>query len=208
MRSIASSDSVWILKGKRMLSIHANFGRWSKEMNPLIAILTFLIGIGFAIETAEANTGVGNRPHVKAYDHPGHVPIGRPGSGAKITRTIEVTIKETKSGYMLFEPDAIHIEQGSVVQFVINNTGTMEHEFFLGSFDEIEKHQQWMRKHPDMEHDDLNAVSIPSGETATLDWIFSDKTNLEFVCLIPGHREAGMWGVIIVHDHLAPKSKG
>jgi len=26
--------------------------------------------------------------------------------------------------------------------------------------------------------------------------------------LIPGHWEAGMWGVIIVHDHLAPKSKG
>jgi len=39
-------------------------------------------------------------------------------------------------------------------------------------------------------------------------WEFSDMTNLEFVCLIPGHREAGMWGVIIVHDHLAPKSKG
>ncbi len=177
-------------------------------MSLLQSILTLVIGVGLAITTADANTGVGDRPHLETYDHPGHVPIGRPGFGAKITRTIEVTTKETESGYMLFEPDAIHIEQGSVVRFVIHNIGTMEHEFFLGSFDEIEKHRQWMRKHPDMEHDDYNAVSIPSGETATLDWNFSDKTNLEFVCLIPGHREAGMWGVIMVHDHLAPKSKG
>jgi hypothetical protein len=75
-------------------------------MSPITAILTFVIGVGLAITTAEANTGVGDRPHLKTYDHPGHVPIGRPGSGAEITRTIQVTIKETESGYMLFEPDA------------------------------------------------------------------------------------------------------
>lgn len=178
-------------------------------MNPRIMILTFGVAIGLSVMTAEVKSGAGDRPHAKAYDHPGHVPIGKPaGSGDMITRTIEVNIKETKSGYMLFEPDVVHIEHGSVVRFVINNSGALEHEFFLGSFDEIAKHQQWMRQHPDMEHDNPNAVSVPRSETATLDWNFSQITNLEFVCLLPGHREAGMFGVIIVHDHLAPRSNG
>lgn len=133
-----------------------------------------------------------------------HQPIGQPADGAPIDRTIEVVITETSSGYMLFEPDAIQIETGSVVRFVIDNSGGQDHEFFLGSFDEIAEHQQWLHKHPEMEHDDANAVFIGSGDTAELVWQFSTMTNLEFVCLIPGHREAGMWGVIIVHDHLAP----
>ncbi len=172
-------------------------------MYPFTTILTLLLMLGFSTLSAKASTGVGDKPHAQAYDHPGHVAIGEPGQAEGVTRTIEVNIKETESGYMLFDPDAIHIEEGSVVRFVINNAGDLDHEFFLGSFDEITKHQQWMRDHPEMEHADSNSVAISSGATETLDWKFSNRTNMEFVCLIPGHREAGMFGVIIVHHHLA-----
>lgn len=177
-------------------------------MKSLILTLTLFLAFGVKDWSAEASTGLGDKPLTRAYDHPGHVSIGTPGASDEVSRTIEVNIMETESGYMLFEPDAIHIEKGTVVRFVINNPGALDHEFFLGSFDEIGKHQQWMRQHPDMAHDDPNSVLIQSGETAMLDWNFSEITNLEFVCLVPGHREAGMWGVIIVHDHLARKSKG
>lgn len=156
---------------------------------------------------AQADTSQSNQPHEQAYDAPGHVPIGEPGSDTQITRTVELSIIETENGKMLFEPDAIHIEKGSVVRFVIKNGGALDHEFFLGSFDEIGEHQQWMRNDPEMQHREPNSVSISSGETAVLDWNFSKMTNLEFACLVPGHREAGMWGVIIVHDHLAPTRK-
>lgn len=176
-------------------------------MYPFTKILTLLLILGFSTLGAKASTGVGDKPHAQAYDRPGHVPIGEPGFNEQITQTIEVNIRETESGYMLFEPDAINIEEGSVVRFVINNSGDLDHEFFLGSFDEIAKHQQWMRNHPKMEHADPNSVAVPSGTSRSLDWKFSSKTNLEFVCLVPGHREAGMWGVIMIHDHLAPKSK-
>ncbi len=177
-------------------------------MKSLILTLTLFLTFSLNAWPAEASTGLGDKPHTRPYDHPGHIAIGTPSSAAEVSRTIEVNIKETESGYMLFEPDAIHIEKGTVVRFVINNSGSLDHEFFLGSFDEIGKHQQWMRQHPDMAHDDPNAVAIPSRKTAVLDWNFSEMLNLEFVCLVPGHREAGMWGVIIVHDHLSPKSKG
>ncbi|MCX7568252.1 plastocyanin/azurin family copper-binding protein [Sulfitobacter sp. F26169L] len=174
-------------------------------MKSFFMTLLTLSSLNMATVSAQASTRVGDEPHARAYDHLGHVPIGKPASGKETTRTIEINIEETKSGYMLFDPDAIHIKEGAVVRFVINNFGDLDHEFFLGSFDEIKKHQQWMREHPEMKHEDPNAVSIPSGSSKTLDWNFSSKTNLEFVCLVPGHREAGMFGVIMVHDHLAPK---
>lgn len=169
---------------------------------------TIALALIFPSLSADASSGTGQQPHARAFEAPGHDRIGKPGDGSSFDRTIEISIRETESGYMLFEPDAVRIESGSVVRFLIGNTGALDHEFFLGSFDEVAEHQQWMREHPDMQHDSANSVSIPSGQNAELIWEFSDITNLEFVCLIPGHREAGMWGVIIVHDHLAPKPKG
>ncbi len=176
-----------------------------KTATYILAFSLTLISMG---TFAQAGSGKGQEPHSRAYELPGHEPIGKPGDVASITRTVEILIKETASGYMLFEPDAIHIEKGSVVRFSVSNQGVLDHEFFLGSFDEIAEHRQWMREHPDMQHDDPNAVSIASGQSDELVWHFSAMTNLEFVCLLPGHREAGMWGVIMVHDHLAPESKG
>lgn len=210
MPGIASFHLTSVLNGVTMLLSYTllKFGRWCKKPKRLTIMLTLGVSISLSSQVVFADSGIGDRPHEKAYDHPGHVAIGRPGAGANIGRTIEVNIKETESGYMLFEPDVIHIEHGSVVRFEITNSGSIDHEFFLGSFNEIAKHQKWMRRHPDMKHDDQNSVTIPSAKTATLDWEFSDITNLEFVCLIPGHREAGMFGVIIVHDHFRPRSKG
>ena len=177
-------------------------------MTKFLRTCTIALALMFPALSVEASSGKGQQPHARAFEVPGHDPIGEPGDGSSIDRTIEISVRETESGYMLFEPDAIKIERGSVVRFSISNTGALDHEFFLGSFDEVAKHQQWMREHPDMPHDSANAVTIPSGQNAELIWEFSDVTSLEFACLIPGHREAGMWGVIIVHDHLAPKSKG
>ena len=177
-------------------------------MKTLIKICTFGLAVAFSVLAADASTGQGAQPHERAYEVPGHDQIGQPGEGTLATRTIEVNIAETGSGYMLFEPDAINIKNGSMVRFVIKNSGVLDHEFFLGSFDEIAEHQQWMRTHPDMQHDDPNSIAVSSGKTAELVWEFSDIGNLEFVCLIPGHREAGMWGVIMVHNHFAPRSKG
>ena len=173
-------------------------------MNLLTLICISCVSVAPPTWAENADVAIKGQPHERPYETPGHERIGKPNAGALADRTIKVNIKETQSGYMLFEPDAIQIASGSVVRFVIINSGALEHEFMLGSFDEIAKHQQWMRKFPDMEHDYANSVSVRSGEVEELVWRFSDVTNMEFACLIPGHREAGMWGVIVVHDHLAP----
>ena len=176
-------------------------------MKSTIVMCILCLPIAVPTWATHASNSLAGQPHDRAYEAPGHQLIGEPADQTSVTRTIELTINETSSGYMLFDPDAIQIKTGSVVRFAINNPGELNHEFFLGSFDEVEKHQIWMRKHPDMKHGDENSVMIPSGETTELVWQFSTSTNMQFVCLLPGHHEAGMWGVIIVHDHLAPKQK-
>lgn len=175
-------------------------------MKRFLLLCTIITSLLAPIYAAQASPAHNDQPHEKAYELSDHAAIGLPAAGAVRTRTIAIDVSESTGGTMRFNPDAITIEQGEVVRFLINNTGEEAHEFFLGSFDEIAKHQRWMRGNHGMRHDAPNSVTIPSGATANLDWTFSDIANLEFACLIPGHREAGMWGVIIVHDHLAPSS--
>ena len=144
--------------------------------------------------SAHASDGKSQQPHLRAYDLPDHDPIGEPPGDATPDRTVDITVRETGSGYMLFDPDALHIENGAVVRFRVTNSGKLDHTFFLGSFDEVTENRQWMQEHPDMTHDAANFISIPSGETGELIWKFSDVTNLEFACLVPGHRDAGCGG--------------
>jgi uncharacterized cupredoxin-like copper-binding protein len=43
-------------------------------------------------------------------------------------------------------------------------------------------------------HDDPNSVLVEPGKTEELVWKFSQATNLEFACNVPGHYDAGMVG--------------
>ena len=62
--------------------------------------------------SAHASDGKSQQPHLRAYDLPDHDPIGEPPGDATPDRTVDITVRETGSGYMLFDPDALHIENG------------------------------------------------------------------------------------------------
>ena len=49
-----------------------------------------------------------------------------------------------------------------------------------------------------MVHDDPNAKRVAKSASGVLVWHFTDAGAFEFACLIPGHREAGMTGRIVV----------
>jgi uncharacterized cupredoxin-like copper-binding protein len=55
-----------------------------------------------------------------------------------------------------------------------------------------------MSKNPDMEHDDPNAAKLAPKMTGEIVWKFSKAGEFEYACLIPGHREAGMVGNVVV----------
>lgn len=124
--------------------------------------------------------------------------VGLPGDASKVDRTIEVTMKETDDGDMLFEPNMLDIKKGETIKFVINNAGELEHEFVLDDPESNMKHKEAMAKAPEMEHDNPNAVRLIEGTGGEIIWTFANDGAFEFACLIPGHYEAGMKGAINV----------
>jgi uncharacterized cupredoxin-like copper-binding protein len=99
---------------------------------------------------------------------------------------------------MLFAPNRIDITKGEQVKFMLRNSGELDHEFVLATTGENLEHAEGMKKNPDMEHDDPNAKRLAPKETGEMVWKFSKIGEFEYSCLIPGHREAGMIGTIVV----------
>lgn len=122
---------------------------------------------------------------------------GVPGDPKKVTRTVTIMAHEG-DGKMSFEPAQLRIKRGETVRFIVHNHGELEHELVIDTFEGNAKHKIEMQKNPDMEHDDPNAVRVKPKADGTIVWRFTRRGKFEYACLIPGHYEAGMKGVIIV----------
>jgi uncharacterized cupredoxin-like copper-binding protein len=126
---------------------------------------------------------------------PGHDDaFGRPGDSAKVSRTIDVEMNDT----MRFIPEKIAVKKGQTVRFLVKNAGRLKHEMVLGTAKELREHAELMKKFPEMEHDDLNELSLDGGKTGELVWQFTKAGTFDFACLQPGHYGAGMHGKIAV----------
>lgn len=140
-----------------------------------------------------------------AFASPGHQTgeghderaYGEPGDPKKSARVIQVTMRDA-DGKMEFVPSQLEIRKGEQVKFVIRNNGELDHEIVLATLDENLKHAVEMAKNPDMEHDDPNAKRLAPKKTGDIVWRFTKVGEFDFSCLIPGHREAGMFGKITV----------
>lgn len=131
---------------------------------------------------------------------PGHktsYTAGEPGDKRKPARVVQVTMNET-SGKMVFIPDRVEIKKGEQIKFVLKNNGELDHEFVLATTGENVKHAEEMKKNPEMEHDDPNSKRLVPKKSGEIVWKFSKAGQFEYGCLIPGHREAGMVGTVIV----------
>jgi len=155
-----------------------------------------LKGIGLLFVTAAiAWAAPGVKGH--SHSHADQTEYGEPGDKTKSSRTIIVQMQESGTK-MIFIPDVFTIRKGEQIKFVLRNVGAIEHEFVLGTKDEIEAHAEQMRKNPDMEHDDPQSKRLKAKENGEIYWKFTKAGEFEFACLIPGHRELGMHGKIFV----------
>jgi uncharacterized cupredoxin-like copper-binding protein len=122
---------------------------------------------------------------------------GMPGNESNVSRTINVDMGDN----MRFTPSLIKVKTGETIRFIVKNSGQLHHELVIGDIKALQAHAEMMRKMPDMQHKETNMVSLDHGQTGTIIWKFEQTANIDFACLIPGHWEAGMMGVIEV-NHL------
>jgi uncharacterized cupredoxin-like copper-binding protein len=87
----------------------------------------------------------------------------------------------------------VKIEPNDVVQFVVLNTGKIDHEFTIGSEKEQVEHREMMKTmSAGHMHDSGNSVTVKPGKAKQLLWHFHGDNQVEFACNIAGHAEAGM----------------
>jgi uncharacterized cupredoxin-like copper-binding protein len=137
-------------------------------------------------------------PGVGIHDeHGAGSAAGEAGDPAQPARVVRITMAE-RGGRMLYLPDRIQVRRNEQIRFVLNNTGGVAHEFVLGSAVENKRHAEEMQKFPGMVHDGPNARTLGSAHAAEMVWRFTKPGTYEYSCLIPGHRDAGMMGTVVV----------
>lgn len=88
---------------------------------------------------------------------------------------VEITVE---SNGLNFTPATLRVKQGDRVRLTYkNNMG--RHDWNLDEFD-------------------AQTELINAGQTDTVEFVASEKGSFEYYCSVPGHREAGMKGTLIV----------
>ena len=130
------------------------------------------------------------------HAHPGahETAFGRPGDPAKVARTIVVEMRDPVE----FSPSAIDVKSGETIRFVVRNTGQHEHELVLGTMKDLEQHNEEMRAHPQMKHDEPHMVHLAPGKSGAIVWQFTTPGEFYYACLVEDHFDLGMYGRIRV----------
>ncbi len=175
--------------------------------------------------------GSGDHPHMPKGEHmmeggqmmqgtaptSGPMSFGKPGDAAKADRTVEIVMQDN-----FFEPETLTVKTGETIRFKVTNTGTLVHEFNLGTPDYHAHHQSemmMMQQHGVlmgdhinhemmnmpmgedghmMTHDHPNSVLLEPGQSGEIVWTFTSGGDIEFACNVPGHYAAGMVGTVDV----------
>ena len=118
-----------------------------------------------------------------------------PGDPAKATRTVE--IKSTDD--LKFDPATVNVKRGETVSFKVDNPTAVDHEFVVGDAEFQEHHEEEMRAMGDMVMpDEPTAITVPAGQTKTINLTFPRAGTLLYACHEPAHYPAGMKGEIKV----------
>lgn len=160
---------------------------------------TLTVGSGSGVTRALAHSE--HEGHGEHAGHAGHssptFAAGEPGTGEAVSRTVEIRITDAE-GKMAFQPASLEIARGEQVKFVLSNAGAVDHEFLIDTVTNNAAHKEAMAADPEMQHAEPNGRRLKPGEKAELVWRFTKPGSFEMACLIPGHYESGMKGLIVV----------
>lgn len=122
---------------------------------------------------------------------------GEPGDPKRPFRTVEILMTD-EGAKMAYTPDRLEVKRGEQIKFVLMNAGVVDHEFLIDTKQNNAKHKLEMEKNPDMEHEEPNGARLKPGATREVLWRFTKAGTFEFACLLPGHYESGMKGIVVI----------
>jgi uncharacterized cupredoxin-like copper-binding protein len=114
-------------------------------------------------------------------------------SPSPASQTIEVKLTDA----LQMEPAVMTVKAGQPVTFMLTNTGTIEHEFYLGG-EAAQAEQEAMMQSGQMVHDTPEGISLKPGETKELTYTFDQMGQTLAGCHVAGHYAGGMKATITV----------
>ena len=173
--------------------------------NTSIKATAFAVGLAMSIVS---NSALAGGSHSDGHSNGS---IGSAGDAGHVDREIMIEM-----GEMFFSPSDIKIQKGETVKFVVKNTGEFVHEFNIATeamhlnhsaemmmmidmgILETDKINRQMMADSDMAHSDPNSLLLEPSEVGEVIWTFDGDATLELSCNVPGHRESGMTGPIMM----------
>ena len=136
--------------------------------------------------------------------------IGEKGESSEVDRIIIIKMYDD-----YFEPNEINIKKGETIKFLVQNFGSLVHEFniatkkmhlnhqpemmammeneiLLGDKIDYEKMKEIAKTNHSMAHSHSNSVLLEPNNSREIIWKFNTEINLEAACNVPGHYESGM----------------
>jgi uncharacterized cupredoxin-like copper-binding protein len=123
-------------------------------------------------------------------------------SGAGNASDVQNVTLEAKE--LAFTPANLEVTAGEPVRLTLQNIGALEHDFSVMGFPiEGEAAEAGGSGHEaghgEGDEPDLHVAAL-GGASATLDFTPTKPGTYEFWCTVPGHKEAGMTGTLVVSN--------
>jgi uncharacterized cupredoxin-like copper-binding protein len=94
-----------------------------------------------------------------------------------------------------FDMGSLRVQEGTLVEFVVQNDDPIDHELVVGDGDVHRRHADGTeRRHPPVPGE----VSVAPGDRAMTFYEFTEAGSVVYACHLPGHVAYGMQGTIEV----------
>jgi len=139
-----------------------------------------------------------------ACSSPGGAGTGSPSpasavaSPTAVPTRIEIEVSLTDA--LKIEPASMTVPAGVPVTFVVTNSGTADHEFYLGDEEAQAEHEKEMAEMGGMSHDEPEGIAVKPGETKELTYTFAEPGETLAGCHVVGHYGGGMKATITVES--------
>ena len=119
------------------------------------------------------------------------------GASADRTEVVGPGVVQVEVGieHSRFDLGTLRVQEGTLVEFVVQNDDPIDHELVVGDAEVHRRHEQGTeRRHPPVPGE----VSVAPGDRAMTFYEFDDPGPVAYMCHLPGHVAYGMSGTIEV----------
>jgi uncharacterized cupredoxin-like copper-binding protein len=170
---------------------------------PAMWLIALIAGAALVVAAACADDGdtddgllpgLDGTPTATEPGAPAATPTDAPGGGAQPGATIDLALQD-----IAYSETEIEATAGQAITIRMTNEGVLPHDFVIDEIDvaDLELSGDATEQGVEADNPDIG-VHLQSGQSGDVTFTPQQAGEYTFYCSVPGHREAGMEGTLIV----------